>query len=257
MTIEIIDSHAHLDFEEFEADFNDILARAKDAGVVSMITIGSSDGFESAPKAIALAEKYSNIWASAGIHPHAAATEFNPTKLKEFCTHPRVVAIGETGLDFFRDWSPKEDQERWFRAQIEIAKELKKPLIIHSRNAGAECFSILSETKAMEVGGVFHCYSEDAEFAKKLRDINFLVSFPGTITFKKNDALREIVKAIPIEQIMVETDAPYMSPEPFRGKRCESAFVAETAKMVAKVKGMEFAECAKILTATTRGFFKI
>lgn len=257
MTAQIIDSHVHLDFEDFASDFDEVLARAKSAGVVEMISIGSSTGFESATNAIALSEKYPNIWATAGIHPHAATTEFDPLKLKSLASHSRVVAIGETGLDFFRDWSPKDDQEKWFRAQIEIAKELKKPLIIHSRSAGEECFSILSETDAASVGGVFHCYSEDAAFAEKLRKINFLVSFPGTITFKKNNALRDIVKAIPLEQIMVETDGPYMAPEPNRGKRCESAFVADTARMVAQIKEIPYEECAAVLTATTRRFFKI
>ncbi|MDZ4784837.1 MAG: TatD family hydrolase [bacterium] len=257
MPIELIDSHAHLDFEDFAADFKGMLSRAAQAGVVGLVSIGSSTSFESAERAIKLAEQYPNIWASAGIHPHAAATEFDPEKLKAFCKHPRVVAVGETGLDFFREWSPREDQERWFRAQIEIAKEVKKPLIIHSREAGQQSLKILKELHADDIGGVYHCFSENDEFAKALKDINFLVSFPGTITFKKNDTLREIVRKIPLEQIMVETDAPYMAPEPNRGKTCESAFVADTAKMVAKIKGMPFEECAKILTATTKRFFSI
>ncbi len=257
MAAEIIDSHVHLDFEDFQPDFAEVLTRAKTAGVIGMVSIGSSSGFESAENAIKLSERYPNIWATAGIHPHAAATEFDPAKLKALASHPRVVAIGETGLDYFRDWSPKEAQEKWFRAQIALAKELNKPLIIHSRSAGEDCFRILSETDAASVGGVFHCFSEDATFAARLSTINFLVSFPGTITFKKNEALREIVKAIPLEQMMVETDGPYMAPEPNRGKRCESAFVIDTAKMVAKVKGISFEECAAALTATTRRFFKI
>lgn len=257
MNFEIFDTHAHLDFDDFQPDFDQILARAKEAGVAGIISIGSSSGFESAPKAIALAEKYPNIWASAGIHPHAAATEFKPEILREYALHPKVVAIGEAGLDFFRDWSPKADQYRWFRAQIELAKELKKPIIIHARSAAEECLQVLKELNAQDVGGVFHCYSEDDEFAKRLRDINFLVSFPGSITFKKNDGVRSIIKKIPLEQIMIETDAPYMAPEPYRGKRCESAFVLEVAKTIAKIKEISLEDCAKVLTSTTKGFFKI
>jgi TatD DNase family protein len=253
----VIDSHIHLDFDDFAPDFSDVMARAAAAGVESMISIGSSTGFESAERAAALSEKYPNIWATAGIHPHASETPFDPERLKKLASHPRVVAIGETGLDFFRDWAPRECQERWFKAQIDLAKELKKPLIIHSRNAGEDSFKMLKDNNAAEVGGVYHCFSEDAKFAERLRDMNFLVSFPGTITFKKNDALRDIVKAIPLDQIMVETDGPYMAPEPNRGRRCEPAFVADTARMVAKVKGISYEECAAVLTKTTRNFFKI
>jgi TatD DNase family protein len=257
MVPQVIDSHIHLDFEDYLPDFSDVMSRAKIAGVVGMVSIGSSTAFESAERAIALAEKYSNVWATAGIHPHAAKTPFDPDKLKQLASHPRVVAIGETGLDFFRDWAPRESQEQWFKAQIDLAKELKKPLIIHSRNAGEDSFKMLKDNNAADVGGVYHCFSEDAKFAERLRDINFLVSFPGTITFKKNDAQREIVKAIPLEQIMVETDGPYMAPEPNRGKRCEPAFVADTARVVAKVKEIPYDECAAILLKTTRNFFKI
>ncbi len=257
MIPQIIDSHIHLDFDDYAPDFNEVMSRASAAGVVGMVSIGSSTGFESAGRAIALAEKYPNVWATAGIHPHASETPFEPERLRQLALHPRVVAIGETGLDFFRDWAPREAQERWFKFQIDLAKELKKPLIIHSRNAGEDSFKMLKENNAAEVGGVYHCFSEDAKFAERLRAINFLVSFPGTLTFKKNDALREIVKAIPLEQIMVETDGPYMSPEPNRGKRCEPAFVADTARMVAKVKGISYEECAEILTKTTRKFFNI
>jgi len=254
---QVIDSHIHLDFDDYAPDFAEVMARADAAGVIGMISIGSSTSFESAERAIKLAEKYPNVWASAGIHPHASETPFDPERLIKLASHPRVVAIGETGLDFFRDWAPRECQERWFNAQIKIAKELKKPLIIHSRNAGEDSLKMLKDGGAAEVGGVYHCFSEDATFAERLREINFLVSFPGTITFKKNDPLREIVKAIPLEQIMVETDGPYMAPEPHRGKRCEPAFVADTARMVAKAKGISYEECAEVLLRTTRNFFKI
>ena len=216
--IEFFDSHTHLDSEEFDADREQVIERAQKAGVTRILSVGASDGFESAKRVIALVEKYPFIWASAGIHPHDAETEFNPDYLDELLTHPKVRAVGETGLDFFRDWSPRDLQEKWFRAQIKAAKKVSKPLIIHSREAGNECLAILQEEEAKTVGGVFHCYAEDATFAEKLRKINFLVSFPGTITFKKADNVREAASNIPLEQIMIETDAPYMAPVPYRGK---------------------------------------
>ncbi len=257
MTIEITDSHTHLDSTEFDADRDAVIARAHAAGVTRIVTIGAGFGAASTRNAIALAEKYPFIWASAGVHPHDAKIASDEIPLEELANHPRVVAIGETGLDFFKELSPVPDQERWFRAQILLARKLKKPLIIHSRQAGPQCLDILIEMKASEVGGVFHCYAEDANFAKKLAAINFLVSFPGTLTFKKAENVREIAKTIPLSQIMVETDAPYMAPEPYRGKRCESAFVVETAKMLAHIQGVSLEECARITTENAKRLFKL
>ncbi len=169
----------------------------------------------------------------------------------------RVRAIGETGLDFYRDWSPKKDQERWFRLQIEIAHERKLPLIIHSREAGKECLEILKEMEAEKIGGVFHCYGEDAHFAEKLRAMNFLISFPGIITFPKATNVHEAARDIPLEQIMVETDAPYLAPVPYRGKRCESAYVRHTAERLAEIKKVTFEEVARITTENALRFYGI
>jgi len=256
---QLIDSHTHLDSSDFSHDLDDIFERARNAGVAGFVTVGAGGdgGLTSARNAVALAKAHGDVWASVGVHPHHGETPFDLTELKALASEERVVAIGETGLDFYRDWCPVDLQYLWFRAQVELALEVKKPIIIHSRNAAEECFKVLVELGAEKVGGVFHCYSEDAAFAKRLRSINFLVSFPGSVTFKKSEALREAVKNIPVDQIMVETDAPYMAPEPYRGKRCESAYVVETAKKIAAVKGMEYAEFARIATETTRNFFKI
>jgi TatD DNase family protein len=255
--LEFFDSHTHLDSAEFAEDQAAVIERATTAGVTRILTVGASDGFASASRAIALAEQYPFIWASAGIHPHDAETEFDPERLTKLAQHPRVRAVGETGLDFFRDWSPRDLQEKWFRAQIAIAREVQKPIIIHSREAGAACLNILNEESAADVGGVFHCYAEDAEFAKALRDINFLVSFPGTITFKKAESVREAARGIPLEQILIETDAPYMAPTPHRGKRCETAFVVETAKALAEAKSISLEEVAAATTANAIKFFRI
>lgn len=255
--LEFFDSHTHLDSADFSVDQVAVIERARQAGVTRMLTVGAGDGFASAERAITLAEAYPGIWASAGIHPHDAETEFDPDKLITLCKHHRVRAVGETGLDFFRDWSPYDLQEKWFRAQIEIAKTVMKPLIIHSRSAGSNCLTILQEMQASTVGGVFHCFAEDAAFAAQLKKINFLVSFPGTITFKNAEDVRSAARDIPLEQIMIETDAPYMAPVPYRGKRCESAFVVETAKMLAEVKDISLETVARTTTKTAISFFGV
>lgn len=255
--MEFFDSHTHLDAEAFKEDQNAVIERAVAAGVRRIVTIGASDGFKSAERAIALAERHSFIWASAGIHPHDAKTPIDVGVLEQFLLHPRVVAVGETGLDYFKDWSPRDLQDRWFRTQIEVALSVKKPLIIHSREAAEDCIKILRSYQAERVGGVFHCYSEDADFAKKLKEINFLVSIPGSVTFKKADKLRLAAKEIPLEQIMIETDAPYLAPEPHRGKRCETSQIIETARAIAKEKELQLEEIAAITTKTACKFFNV
>ena len=253
--VTVIDSHAHLDAPEFEPDIDQVIARALTAGVSHIITIGAGYGTESAKRAVALADKHESVFAAIGVHPHDAKALPDLSELAQLIAHPKVVAIGETGLDFFRDWSPFDLQEKWFRAQISFALKYSKPLIIHSREAGPKCLEILTELGASKVGGVFHCFAEDAEFAKRLSQINFLVSFPGTITFKKADKLREVMAQIPLTQIMVETDAPFMAPEPNRSKRCESAFVVDTARKIAEIKGVPFEQVAQVTSETARKFF--
>lgn len=254
---ELFDTHCHLDFKDFVEDQDGYVRRAAEAGVTRLVTIGASDKFDSAERAILLSERFPNVWASVGIHPHCAAIPIDISRLRELAEHSRVVAIGETGLDFFRDWAPRKDQEEWFRAQITLAKELNKPLIIHSREAGADCLAILKETKASEVGGVFHCYAENAEFAKELEKINFIVSVPGILTFKNAKTLQEAMLKIPLEQIMIETDAPFLAPVPFRGKTCESYHVVETAKALAEIKSLSFEEVAKTTTETAKRFYRV
>lgn len=257
MTIELFDTHTHLDATDFDQDRDEVITRARAAGVTRILTIGAGYGIDSAARAIAIAEKHDNIWASAGVHPHDASHPLDVDALRTLAGHPKVRAIGETGLDFFKEFSPRAEQERWFEAQVALAIEVGKPIIIHSREAGKECIDRLENWGASKVGGVFHCYAEDSEFAVKLRKINFLVSFPGSLTFKKATALRETASKIPLEQIMLETDAPYLAPEPFRGKRCESAFTLETAKMLAQIKNLTLEEVAAQTTKTAREFYKV
>lgn len=257
--LELFDTHTHLDSKEFAQDYIEVISRAFQSGVTRIVTIGAgSGGSASMLNAIKFAEKFPFIWATAGIHPHDAATDRDILKqLTECARHPRVVAIGETGLDFYRDWAPRDLQDWWFRKQIELAHEVNKPLVIHSRQAGPECLAILKEMQAEKIGGVFHCYAEDQHFAEKLAEINFLVSIPGSITFKKAQDYRDIVAAIPLEQIMIETDAPFLAPEPHRGKRCESALIVHTAQKIAEIKGMTLEELTAITTKTARDFYKV
>jgi len=255
--LEFCDSHAHLDSAEFDADREEMISRAKRAGVTRLIAVGPSDGNESSKRAIALAKSHEGIWATVGIHPHDVARPFSYDELRELAKEEKVVAFGEIGLDFYRDWSPFYLQEEHFRRQVELAIELKKPVIIHSREAGEKCLAILKEHGAQEVGGVFHCYSEDAAFAKKIAEMNFLVSFPGSLTFKNAHSTREAAKAIPLDQILIETDAPFLSPVPYRGKRCESAFIVETAKALADVKEISLEEVSAETTRNAMRIFRI
>jgi TatD DNase family protein len=242
---EIIDTHCHLDSSQFDGDRTDVIKRALEAGVTRMITIGTGDGLAGAARAIALAESHPSIWATVGVHPHNATYDIDLAPLYDLATHPRVLAIGETGLDRFRDWAPVEAQARIFKEQIELALRVAKPIVIHSREAGLESLAILKESGAAAVGGVFHCFSESAEFAKELLDLNFLVSFPGQLTFKKAENVRDVCRNIPIEQIIIETDSPYLAPEPNRGKRCEPAFVVDTLRVLSKVKGLSLEDAAR------------
>jgi len=253
--MDITDSHTHLDSKEFDEDQAAVIERARAVGVTRMLTIGTGKGLEGAGRAIAIAEQYPFVWASTGVHPHDAAYEIDMALFEERARHPKVVAIGETGLDFYRDWAPVDKQYERFETQIELAKRVHKPLIIHSRQAGEQSFALLKERNARDVGGVFHCFAENAEFAARLWDMGFYVSFPGLLTFKKAQEVRDICKAIPLEQILVETDAPFLAPEPYRGKRCEPAFVAETTKRLAEIIGLSLEEVAAITTANTLKLF--
>jgi TatD DNase family protein len=220
-----------------------------------MLTIGTGNGLDGAERALALAEAYPFVWASAGVHPHNAGDEIDPILFEKLARHPKVVAIGETGLDFYREWAPVDKQYERFATQIELAKQVKKPLIIHSRCAGEESIKMLGDHNAHEVGGVFHCFAENAAFAGRLWEMGFYVSFPGLLTFKKAQEVREICAAIPLEQILIETDAPFLAPEPHRGKRCEPAFIVQTAKRLAEIRGLSLEEVAAITTANTLKLF--
>jgi len=256
MSVDLIDTHCHLPAVD-QAPVEEILERAAAAGVKRCVCIGASEEKKSASDAIGLAERFENVWASVGVHPHDAKSFTELSGLEELAVHPKVVAIGETGLDFFRDWAPKDNQYKLFENTIAFAKNIGKPLIIHCRDAAEETFRLLKESGASQIGGVFHCYSETAEFAKRLEEINFIVSFPGSLTFKSAHALRETAKAIPLERIMLETDAPFMAPEPFRGKPSEPAHVLQVAMKLAELKELSVQEVARRTSRTAEKFFRL
>jgi TatD DNase family protein len=251
----LIDSHCHLDFPELVADEAGVLARAKAAGVAAMLTIGTRlDQFD---KVRAIAERHDNVWCSVGVHPHEARDEAQsaPDRLIEAARHPKVVGIGETGLDFHYDHSPRDEQAENFRTHIAAARQTGLPLIVHTRNADAETGDILEDEYGKGAfPGLIHCFSSGPEVARRALALGFYISISGIVTFKAAEGLRAIVRDIPLDRLLVETDAPYLAPVPKRGKTNEPAFVAHTAAKVAELKGVGIVE---LEAATTDNFFRL
>ena len=219
----LFDTHAHLHFPDFAEDLDAVLDRARAAGLRGMVTIGTDR--ESNRATVALAERHGDIWASVGIHPHDAgdATEADFEEMERLARGPRVVGLGEMGLDFFRDLSPRDVQERVFRRQLEMARRVRKPVIIHCRDAHPEALAILAEERVGEVSGVMHCFSADVEVAKRCLDLGLMISLAGPVTYKNARALPEVARFVPEDRLVVETDCPYLTPTPHRGKRNEPA----------------------------------
>lgn len=238
----LIDTHAHIDGDTFEEDREEVIARAKDAGVGYLINVGCD--VESSYRSVDLAEMHDTVYATAGVHPHDVKEidESTYLHLKELLTHPRVVAVGETGLDYFKNYSPQDLQREHFRKQIELALEHKKPLIIHCRDANEDMVSILREYYPENPdarAGIFHCFSGDQALADAGLSMGFYISFSGSVTFKKSDTLREVAKTIPADRLFAETDCPYLAPVPKRGKRNEPAYVAHTTQFLADLRGLK------------------
>jgi TatD DNase family protein len=251
----LVDSHCHLDFPELSGDAAGVIARARNAGVGHLLTIGTK--ITQFAGVLAIAERFDNVSCSVGIHPHEAAVEpeMDVEKLASLAQHPKVVAFGETGLDFYYEHSPRLEQERSFRTHIAAARENKLPVIVHTRDADPEMGAILTE----EMGkgpftGVIHCFSSGRELAEQALALGLYISLSGIVTFKKAEALREVVKIVPMDRILVETDSPYLAPVPFRGKTNEPAYVAHTAAAVAEIKGISRDDLAR---QTTENFFRL
>ncbi|MBN1140365.1 MAG: YchF/TatD family DNA exonuclease [Deltaproteobacteria bacterium] len=255
----LVDSHAHLDDPRFAEDLEAVLERAAEVGIVNILTVGGN--LEGSRAAVALAERYPQVFAAVGIHPHDAkfadAAAFS--ELEELArSHPKVTAIGETGLDFFYDLSPRDVQERVFREQLRMARRLHLPVIIHDRDAHDEIHRVLVEESAGKpYRGVLHCFSGDREFARRCLDLGFYLSFAGPLTYPKNEELRAVVAETPAERLLVETDCPYLAPQKHRGQRNEPAFVRITAEKVAKLKQLSMEDISRITCRNAERLFGI
>lgn len=254
----LVDSHCHLDFSVLSKDRDGVLARARAAGVGCFLTAGTT--LTEFPKIREIVDVYPDVYGSVGIHPHEAekpGEKVTAEDLVALADHPKIIGIGETGLDYFYDHAPREAQQRNFRAHIRACLKADLPLIIHTREAEEDTAQILREETAKSgspLRGVFHCFSSDRWLGEEGLKRGFYVSFSGMITFKKAEAVRAFAKDVPLDRILVETDAPYLAPEPFRGKDCEPAYVARTADFLAELKGIDPAQFAQ---QTTENFFNL
>jgi TatD DNase family protein len=251
----LVDSHCHLDFPDFADELDAVIARARAAGIGRMVTISTRVRRQN--ELLAIADRFSDVFCSVGTHPHYAHEEPDVTAadLVARTRHPKVVAIGEAGLDYHYDRSPRQDQELGFRTHIEAARETGLPLVIHSRNADEDTARILEEeTGQGAFPAVLHCFTGGPDLARRAIALGLFISFTGILTFKNSTALRAIAAELPPDRILVETDAPYLAPNPFRGKRNEPAYVVETAKVLAEARGVSFDDIAR---QTTENFFAL
>lgn len=251
----LVDSHCHLDFPDFEGELEDVVARAARADVDYMVTICTH--VTKFDQVLAVASRFDNMWCTVGIHPHNADAEPDTSAeaLVAMAAHPKVVALGETGLDFYYDHSPRERQERAFRAHIGAARETGLPVVIHTRDADDDMVRILRDEHGKGAfPGLIHCFSAGSDLAAAVLDLGLYISVSGIVTFKKADTLRETIKDVPLERLLVETDSPYLAPVPHRGKRNEPAYTALTAATVAELKGMAAEAFAQ---ASTENFFRL
>jgi len=256
--VELIDTHCHLTFKPLDADVETVLERSKAAGVTSWITVGTN--LPDSKKAVEFANRFDNMYAAVGIHPHDAkdAAPDTLTQLRDLAQNVKVVAIGETGLDFHYNFSKQPDQLRVFAAQLQLAAELNLPVIIHSRNAFDETMDVLDRFAEPVKNIVFHCFSGSPEQAKQVLDRGYYISFTGVVTFKNADRAREAARVVPLNKLMLETDSPYMSPEPVRKQKInEPALMTHTAKFLADLKKIPLEGFAAAVTATSKAFFNL
>src|ERR1700736_3164429 len=256
--MELIDSHAHIDFPQFAEDRDAMLARARAAGVTTLLAIGSGPGPEKLDAALPFAEQHDWIYATVGTHPHEAKdlTRQHLDRLSELAEHPKVIAWGEIGLDYFYDHSPREIQDRVFREQLVLALQARLPIVIHCRDAWADCMSVLEEVwRPTGLGGILHCFTSTLEDARRGIEMGFLISFAGNSTYPKTQNLRDVAKELPLEKILIETDSPSLAPQPWRGKRNEPAYVAEVAHTLATVRNLSPDEVAAATSENFRRFF--
>jgi TatD DNase family protein len=257
-----VDSHAHLDGEQFQADREQVIAQAREAGVEAIVAIGNGDGPGTLDCGIKLAERYEFIYATVGIHPHEAklATDAAFAELEQLAKRPKVIAWGEIGLDYFYDHSPRDLQQQVFVKQMELARRAKLPIVIHCRpsegadDAWQECLGLISQHWASSgLGGVLHCFTGTWAHAKRALDLGFMISFAGNVTFPKAQQIRDAAKEVPLDRILIETDCPFLAPVPHRGKRNEPAFVRETARQLGELRDLSTEE---IGVQTAKNFYR-
>lgn len=257
----LIDSHCHLDGKIFAEDRDAVLDTARSAGVEGFLTIGTGDGPPDLEPAIRIAEQHDDIWATVGVHPHDAAKSEPETlvRLHELCSHPKVLALGEIGLDYHYDHSPRGDQKRVFIEQMGVAARAEKPIIIHTREAWDDTLELLEEHWAPTgLGGVMHCFSGNLEQAQASLELGFFISFAGMLTFGRSDELRRTAAALPLDRLLVETDSPYLTPAPHRKiRRNEPRFVVHTARKLAEVQGVDFEVVCEATTSNFHSLFKL
>jgi TatD DNase family protein len=247
----LVDSHCHLDPAYLPTGPEDVLTRANAAGVGTFVCIGVGRDLGAARAAVALAGAREDVFATVGVHPHDAATtdEKGFQEIVRLAEDPRVVAIGEIGLDYHYDHSPRDVQQRVFRRMIAFARDLRKPIVVHTRSAPADTLAILEEEQARDVGGIIHCFSEDRAFAERALAHDFDLSFSGILTFKNAHAIRDAARFAPDDRILVETDSPFLAPVPLRGKTCEPAYIVHTARCLAELRSQPFEAMARQTTA--------
>lgn len=253
----LFETHTHLNAKEFDEDREEVIARARENGVSTIVNIGFNA--ETIPTCIELAEKYDFIYAVVGWHPQDAKdmTDEHLAWIEELTRHPKVVGLGEMGLDYYWDTSPKDVQADVFRKQIRLARKVGMPIIIHNRDAHQDVISILKEEKAAEVGGIMHCFSGSWETAKLALDMNFYISFGGPLTFKNAKQPKEVAAKVPLDRLLIETDSPYLTPHPFRGKRNESGYVRYVCEEMANIRGLSYEEMAQITADNARRLFQL
>jgi TatD DNase family protein len=251
----LVDTHCHLDLEDFAADLNEIVPRARESGVGQIITVGID--LPSSRRAAALASAYEELYAAVGVHPHNACrlSTAEIQELTALCREPGVVGYGEIGLDYYRTYQPHEEQRACLRTQLNLARHLGLPVVIHDREAHEDMFRILKEERVRDIGGVMHCFSGDWSFARRCLDLGLYISIAGPVTFPKARQLQEVVRRCPADRLLLETDAPFLAPVPRRGKRNEPAYLPHTAEKVASIREVPLAHVAAQTTLNARCLF--
>ncbi|MCM3715777.1 TatD family hydrolase [Halalkalibacter oceani] len=253
----LFDTHVHLNADQFEDDLDDVLTRAREAGVTNMVVVGFDE--KTIKRALELVERYEELYAAVGWHPVDAVdmTDEHLAWLEELSAHPKVVALGEMGLDYHWDKSPKDVQKEVFRKQIRLAKKVKLPIIIHNREADQDIVDLLKEEGASEVGGIMHCFGGSVEIAKQCLDMNFYISLGGPVTFKNARRPKEVAQAVPLDRLLIETDCPYLAPHPNRGKRNEPAYVKLVAEQIASLREMSYEQLSAVTRENAKKLFGI